>query len=433
MQLRDFDSSGVISILGESRQARYLVRYLKEIGASKFVVEEKYIDRDYLTDYSKFYAKSHEEFGRFATRLHFFKGLSSEKDVMGLIDKKAIEPLQKNYLGFVVVKPIKDGDGNLKLIGRTLLKTYDKVDGTDKRKFIQQTYVASLYGIPLSVDSLAFQAQDNGVSACATIALWSAVHPLCRMFRTPRNSPSEITEISFSPNMSSPPVMGRVFPSDGLTLWQMISYLRYINLDIESIEIESNSYEHIVKDVVKTYVDSSMPLIAVLELTGNGDPAYHAAVVSGYRINKQGDITEIYVHDDQIGPFCRVKSDDGFRSWKNEWVSIYGYTKVNLTKFIIPIYPKIRLPYAKLYPFYARLKEEKEKEVSIDLSIQQVNNYKAELLNADIENKEQHLKAFMPRFMWIMRRSINGKPDTDVIYDGTSIYPRRLEPVLYSK
>ncbi len=65
--------------------------------------------------------------------------------------------LQDGYLGFIVVKPLPRT-----IIGRTCLKTYDSKGGT--RHFpIVRRYPVHLFGIPLRVETLAFQEQDQAV------------------------------------------------------------------------------------------------------------------------------------------------------------------------------------------------------------------------------------------------------------------------------
>lgn len=75
MDLHPFETSILLDkqYLGGSEQAKYISRYLSEIGASAFVVEERYIDKDYMIDYSKFYSRSDEVFEKHTKRLHFFK------------------------------------------------------------------------------------------------------------------------------------------------------------------------------------------------------------------------------------------------------------------------------------------------------------------------------------------------------------------------
>jgi len=41
--------------LGSSAISKYILDYLSELGVKSFLVEENYIDKDYLIDFSKFY------------------------------------------------------------------------------------------------------------------------------------------------------------------------------------------------------------------------------------------------------------------------------------------------------------------------------------------------------------------------------------------
>lgn len=141
-----YSSERLREYLDDSHQAEYLIRYLADLDAKTCVLEDKYVDKDYLVDYQKFYSRSFDEEKRFTERIHFF------------------------------------------------------VEDFSTTKFEEslENYDVSLFGIPLSVSSLPFQVQDQGVSACATIALWTALHPLADTYGIPRLSPAEITELSTS-------------------------------------------------------------------------------------------------------------------------------------------------------------------------------------------------------------------------------------------
>lgn len=432
MNLNSFNTPAIVNDIGETKTAEYIIDYLKDLGTTKYLVEKDYIDKDYLIDYSRFYSRSHEEYSKKTVRLHFFTDSFPHKNLLKSLDAEGIAKIRDKYLGFVVVKPIKNKEGKKKLTGRTLLRTYSSTIDKDRRYFVTRKYHTSLYGIRLSINSLPFQAQDTGVSACATIALWSAVHPLCDTFDVPRHSPSEITEMSFSSNPSCPPGFNRVFPSDGLTMWQIINYIRSINLDVEPIEIAPNIQEHpeIAKDVVKAYIKTNLPVIATLRLEGKRHTGNHAVVISGYRCDKDDDITKLYVHDDQIGPYSRVKPIDNFGQWENEWLT--EVDRVILQEFLVPIYPKIRLPFARIYPYYTDLRKKAEKKgYKLELFLKMLNNYKEELLNANIKEKEKNLKSSFPRFLWIIRLSDNDITLSDFLFDGTSIYPRMLTTIEY--
>ena len=73
------------------------------------------------------------------------------------------------YLDYIVVKPIPNS-----VIGFTVSKTYDTtISGSlDRRDFWgTREYSANLFGVPLSINSLAFQELDSVVSACTTTAI----------------------------------------------------------------------------------------------------------------------------------------------------------------------------------------------------------------------------------------------------------------------
>src|ERR1019366_10680056 len=46
--------------------------YAQELGCSTVVVEQRYIDRDYMEDHSVFYSKSLFPYPNFCRRVHFF-------------------------------------------------------------------------------------------------------------------------------------------------------------------------------------------------------------------------------------------------------------------------------------------------------------------------------------------------------------------------
>jgi len=74
--------------------------------------------------------------------------------------------LDSNYLGFMVLKPLPQT-----IVGRTCFKTYPD-DGNRRHFPTLHKYSSNLFGLPLTVNSLAYQEQDKVVAACATSALW---------------------------------------------------------------------------------------------------------------------------------------------------------------------------------------------------------------------------------------------------------------------
>jgi len=456
-------------VLGNSRVADYIYKYLEEQGAESCIVEREYIDKDFLIDYSKYYSRSFNKGGkRLTTRLHFFSCCLTHNDFERIFsngnkedkenDKKY---LNDNYLGFTVLKPITDFENN-PLIGRTLLKTYPEEDGDAKRVFLKDTYSVSLYGIPLTVESLPYQTQDSTVGGCATIACWVAQYPLSKLFGTPIESPYEITERSISVIAAAAP-MDRDFPSKGLYLPQMKNCFIKIGLDTEWIVPylfqgygNSSSTGDIVADIVRAYINMGLPVIATIELKrplprrkirhrvsryirrirDTPEVGYHAVVISGYR-HINGKITELYLHDDGIGPYCRTQSVGNFSGWHNEWIWRSEYESIQICSLLIPIYPKLRLIFPTIYRAYLKAKRNFEfqslqyiksrnlnpdlvKFFDTELLLTDIKKYKSELFEKNFRDKLNILRRPMPRFVWVIRWKFDGTPIVDLVYDGTS-------------
>ncbi len=414
--------------IGYSCVANYLMRYLRDIDAKTCVIEEKYVDKDYLVDYQLFYSRSFEDIKRYTLRLHFFKNVFSEDELRDFILKGSFEKLKESYLGFVVVKPICD-ESDQPLIGRTALKPYPEEDDGKKRFFIKCRIPVCLFGMKKDIETLPYQQQDRGVSACATIALWTCLFPLSNLFKIPRQSPAEITKIS-----TRCPAPHRRFPSVGLTLEQILRYIGEIGLDNEVLlDIEGDK----VPLVVKAYLNAGLPLLALLKFSkGSSSPDWHAVVISGYKTNESGEIEELYVHDDQIGPYSRVKPNHDFKFWKNEWLG--EYSEIELKHLVIPVYEKIRLTFPKLYAFYEKYKttfQEKFKDISeylkFELFLSSIQEYKYSLTRENIENKWEILKESFPHYIWIIRASIMGRRIWEDIFDATSTRVRSIENIYY--
>ncbi|MEA2034698.1 MAG: C39 family peptidase [Euryarchaeota archaeon] len=332
-----------------------------------------------------------------------------------------------------MIKPIQDKDKK-SLIGRTLLKTYPSPDGEDERHFVKDIHKLSIYGMPFLIESLPFQTQDLAVGACASTACWMCQYPLSQMFGIEKNSLYEVTSKSVTfPNAQS----DRNFPSEGLSLIQIKNYFNTIGLESESIKFDSNPdlTSDMVSVAVRAYLNMNLPIIAALELQKNsGRNDYHAVVITGYRYS-QGKITELYVHDDQIGPYSRVTPKnysftDSFTSWKNEWTSKRNYNEVILLSLIIPIYPKVRMKFGKIYSTYLEAKEslpnyleQYDNQVEPEILLYTLNKYKKEIWNDKFENKKEILMKPFPKYMWIIRYKDNRYPYLDIIYDATMVCP----------
>ena len=397
---------------------------MKDLKARTCVYEQTYIDKDFLIDYQEFYARSFENIPRFTQRVHYFADDFSKAEFEQMLEKDDVKSLQESYLGFTIIKPIRDLEGNY-LVGRTSLRTYPPSTNGRKRFYITMNQSASLFGIDLRVDSIPFQAQDQGVSACATIALWTAFQAIGRAFGIQERSPAEITQMA-----TEFPSQSRVFPQGGLTLSQMINCIRKVDLDLEVVNAEDSD---IITTAVKAFTYAGIPIIAALKLSGSTEEDYHAAIIDGYQYDGNGQVTELYVHDDQIGPYSRVEPDHDFLSWKNTWNDLG--LKVEPETLLIPVYHKLRLPFYSIYHHYVRKKEVIGRSgLVLDLYLTTLQRYKNFLAGKKIVDKVEKLQMHLPRFIYVERLFESGKrePLMDDVFDGTAIRSRKLASVEYS-
>jgi hypothetical protein len=306
------------------------------------IVEPGYVDKDYLEDYSAYYAKCYrhrdEGYKRFCTRLHLFGARITEARLSRYITEppaldafKLAESLK--YIGFIVVRPLPE-----KFIGRTCLIPYED-DGLRNYTAVRQ-YKVSLYGIPLTIETLAYQEQDGVVGACATSALWVCFQQTSHLFQHTAPKTVEITNNAIIASLGKQ----RALPSLGMNLDQVVQAVRNAGLEPDMYnprnlnEALAIAYAYLR---CKIPVLASVPLYDIKDVEILNQPQQHlclnehemhAVALAGYAHtpgaagvyvidNARGQdlelsltgagIHKLYAHDDQIGPFARLVNDGG--------------------------------------------------------------------------------------------------------------------------
>lgn len=443
-------------------QKDYFIKYLETHDCKTALIEFNYIDKDYIIDYSKFFARSYKHVSRRVKRIHFFATEFTQENLeraLSLLNDERAEsygPVLSNiinrYIGFIILKPLLN-DNSQKLLGRTLLKC-PCVD-TETTQFIHKNNKVNLFGIPLQVDTLPFQMQDTAVGGCATSALWIANSKLSELFGTPNLSPFEITEAAVNHVEHN-----RNFPSQGLTIEQMLNFLRYIKLDYDILDVRKlrsiiekkefsgkviidtqENLKRLIPDTIKAFINAEIPLICGIRLykfendSSLAEKPFHAVVISGYKEDIFGNISEIYIHDDQKGPYSiatDASADDSLLEWNCKWTEEKEFDKVEVEILIIPTYPKMRTIYNKIYP---SLQEERTRYPNLyfDLKLYSIQKYKSDLLTMEFDNKINILKKSLPRFVWVLSsyNLFNGSI-ADKVYDATSHNVELIEKVVFA-
>jgi hypothetical protein len=419
------------NLAGNSKQAQHLsANYLKTIKCETIVKEDKYIDKDYIIDYSKYYARSFLDYPRQSTRLHFFRNQFTEPEFIKAIEDNNVNATCGEYLGFIVVKPIKEAKE--RILGRTLLKTYP-CSQTKDRIYIKPTHKLSLFGQEEEIESLPFQAQDSQVGACATVALWTASHALKDLYGTKLYSPSEITE-----KASNFPTKHRNFPANGgLVLEQMIGYINSLDLDKEIIALSDDRMQiDAARLIIRAMVSAGIPIIATLNLTrdriGKDIVDKHAVVISGYGMSKANGQMDLFIHDDRIGPYCCTEWEGDCCELKNEWITEYGFKKMTIENLIIPLYPKIRIAFNEIIAWYKNWFEDTWAQHGYQTSfhLMTIKQYKKQIIaDMTVKDKSKFLLMSLPRFIVVFRAIKNGKIVEDRIYDATEVLPDLNNPI----
>ena len=436
------------------QQVLYLRKYLLDLDCKTMLVEQEYVDHDFLDDYASYYAKCFAPYGKLCQRLHFFRDDLCDLQLdRAIIDNNEdqIERLRKSYLGFVVVKPLPDA-----IVGRTVVSTYPP---DENRRFFPVTrdYPVNLFGLELQLKTLASQEQDTVLAACATTALWSAFHKSSDLFGVVAPTPSEITRSATHYIQNTRPI-----PTHGLNVEQMCWAISENGLVPEVYEIGPDLP---LNSVICSYVKAGIPVILGYQIAGNG--GRHAVTISGYRseqsriydtelmtpeydlrLNGQ-HISEFYAHDDNLGPFSRLKClEDRGGASKGKISNLRLFQRdIDLGRFtvsdicipeilIVPIYHKIRLRFVDVltpikeldsYLKFLGIRSVQsgapvrfEWDIHV-ISLRDLKNFIRDSDRIEAQSKKRFLFASLPRYCWIGTASLDQTALFSVVIDATGI------------
>jgi hypothetical protein len=421
---------------------RYLFEYLLAIGTKTILVEPEYIDGDYLDDYSGYYVKCFTPFKRFCSRIHFFSSDFDEQFIRDAVSGQSAEniaALTPTYLGFTVARPLPEA-----IIGRTVLGTYPD-DGGRRHYSCTRVYQVNLFGLRLKVNSLAFQEQDTVLAACATVALWSALHKTSELFGMTKLTPASITRAGTAYFGESRPT-----PSHGLNVHQLCNAVRSTGLEPE---ILSASPGLPLPTMIYSYLRAGIPVILGVKIEND----FHAITLSGFSlrdrqaVSDEGSpeglrmigrrIDEFYAHDDQFGPFSKLQVFVPMVRETSTRVKVQFYGKwrdasenivpLDPVVAVVPVYAKIRLTFVDVQKWLLRLDwlisllPGTDNGEEWDVHIITTNELKSELLNCPELKGTAQLERLLfephPRFAWRAILSIRGVKVLELLADATGI------------
>lgn len=454
----------------------YLDDYLRTIRCQTVVIEDCYVDKNFLEDYARYYSRCFQEYPKKCVRVHFFAAKFGIRRLKNYLNR----PLHSNkglfydgsYLGFIVFRPLPNAP-----LAKVCLTTYRDEIGKHRHFPVLKDYFVHFLGSELSVKSLAFQEQDRALSACATSALWSAFHGSSGLDVNTVSAPSRITENAkkIIPQATSN------HPHRGLTPAQMSNSIREEGLEPLLCNFINTSY---LKALLRAYL--SVGVAPVLGMTlyygdeqgvlANGIPRTipigdHAVAVAGYNMSENqpkefkaddigtnipvilrqpmyllsSSIDKLYVHDDEVGPFVKMEFDDEY--WQHLKTRWHMYRKnpdeINATvrDILLPKPHKIRISFNTIFSIIREFNSlymggwyDDGGRVVWDIYLTTVNDFKQEIRSYDTnyflqpQHKMSLLSLSLPRYIWRVDGYMLEKSDQKMtkksftyIFDATEI------------
>ncbi len=423
-------------------QIDYLSDYLLRLGCSSVLVESMYMDRDYVDDVALYYSRNLRSYPNYCTRLHFFVKKLTLQDIHAQVlgathDKSGIEALlNEAYLGFIVVRPLPAHP-----IGRTVLRAIATANEEAEDLFpCLRQYVVHLAGLSLKISGLAFQQQDQGVSACAGTAVWSASHRVAPLedIRVPTSAEINLAATKYIV------ANGRSLPSQGLGVDHICEAIRAIGL---APTMKWAGDLKTDRPQILTYLKSGLPL--VLALRKEGSEVGHAVCCVGARLSpaehpsKTLFITDassglgaIYIHDDRIGPYVLAKLSEtanGNTALLIEWPGDPVPEEHTVMAMVVPVPLKLRMSAlqlrrggqwiaAYLAKGHGRLKD----QLLLDCRFVKATEYRCQVFGFGMTEQsllELQTVVRLSRYIGVVALSVGGKPLIDILFDATEIKP----------
>jgi hypothetical protein len=325
----------LLELSKRSGQASYLLYYFADLNAQSLLVEPTYFDRDYLAEFSAFYSTSAKGYSNCCRRIHYFATKLDRALFRRALggSAKAVKRLQESYLGFVVYRPIPAAP-----LGRTVVRWYpEHSPHTPRVTYPSRDYQCHIAGLTLSVKGLAWQQQDTGVGACATIALWTMLHSSALDEHHAIPTTADITRYAHR----TASLGQRIFPSTGLTLYQLCEAVKEAGLApvVSQGDLDLGEHAGFSKDrfssIAALLIRSGYPILLAGKLEGVG---HHAVCAVGFReasppIPKAGKLElqdgttdYLYIHDDNLGPNVRFRIETVKAGLGEEYVQLVAST-----------------------------------------------------------------------------------------------------------
>ncbi len=313
---------------------RRIFDVVRSRGCRAVVVEQRYSDPDYRSEFWSFWSRRFETTSPAARRLHFFAEAIDAADLHQELPK---ELRQERYLGFSVLRP-----NGLGRVGRTVVVPPLELKDAILCQVLERP---SLFGNELRVRGVPFAQQDGEMLRCAHIAAWLCQYVAWQRRIIGRHLTSEIAALPSAAGSKRRPL-----PSAGLTGEQLQGIFSEISLpaffyDMKDLpelpgplarleppklrsrvahpkttfnkdELKAEELREKVWRVACKYLNSRFPIVVFTR--GVTEP--HAFCLVGWRQLADGRV-RLIACDDDIGPYEEI-ADPLTDTRRGEWASL---------------------------------------------------------------------------------------------------------------
>jgi hypothetical protein len=177
-----------------------ILQIARNHGCRTVVVEQRYADPDFKSDYSRFWSQRFNDVGSHTARMHFFRDRFSVEAAHDLRAHRS------TYLGYAVLRPTPLGG-----IGRCVLAPPRALAGAQLTQVVDRP---TLFGTRLKVEGVPFYQQDGEFLRCAHAAAW-----ICHYVAFGRGAVAR--RLTADLDIAQRPSPYRMLPSSGLSLEQL--------------------------------------------------------------------------------------------------------------------------------------------------------------------------------------------------------------------
>lgn len=401
-----------------NRICEYLLELRDEL---QIIIETDYADPVYRDSYYHLYSSKLRAYSKNCIRLSFFE--PSFSNVNEFIAKDA-NSIKKDYLGFLIVRPIK------RCIGRNAIAVEAKKTPNNEIEICKAKIKSTCSGHKLEIKAFPHSSQDAEHMSCAENSAWTLLEYFGNKYAVyDPILPSQIID-SLQDSMYE-----RLIPTDGLNYIHLSYVLKQSGFETKIYDSNNPDF---FRDKFACYIESGLPLlVGVL-----GKNFAHAIVCIGRErkdnINFKfepvklvnGSTKELSIWNKCVNKF--VVNDDNFPIYRTidfakpaEGYPIADPNSCYISHFIVPFHGEIHVTaeIAESWSMSVLSFINVDNHRIIRTFLTSSRSYREYIVgNPDISSsiKQSMLKIEMPKFVWL----------TEILIPKTADAPMRAEGVI---